>query len=146
MDLSGQHDHARIPLGAPADITHLVAKVPDDIRAALSPPQVAHLVCMLRSKEHVVTYQISTNFLGEQIYLAVFAGPEDRAPARLRRERQYRSFLSLLVKFGLGSIVPAILTVAGLMAGVLVLYLVKSWLHIDLLEGHSLLHDLVFGS
>ena len=128
---------------------HKVAgQIPADIRAALTPAQLARLVCLVADLAappragHVIAYRASTRFLGQEIYLALFSGAERRAPDRLEQTRQKRSLIYLLFHLTMGC-----LTLLALLAGAaVVLYLVKSFLGIDLFDGPSFLHEYVFGT
>lgn len=127
-------------------VEHLASAVPADMRSRLTPEQTARLEHMLsvRSTTHAFDYRASTSFLGRRFYLAVLAGAEARSRSRLEREGLSRRFPSVLfdiVAFCLGTS-----TLICLAAGVAVVwaYVVKSALGIDLMQGHSFLHDWLY--
>jgi hypothetical protein len=121
-------------------------RLPADIHAALAPSQRARLAELMAqpASDHTVAYQVSTSLLGRNFYLALFWGREQRSFHRLDEEGQRRSFKEVLFAATLISTVISgafTLTVAAVAVG---LYLLKSFLGIDIFEHHSFMHRFFF--
>ena len=118
--------------------------VPGDIRANLSPEQVARLEMLLslRRRAHGLDYRFSTTLLGRRFYFAILGGSETRALRRLREEGVLRAFHAVAVELAV-VILAAALTIC-LLTGIAVvgIYLTKVALGIDVLDGPSSLHPI----
>ncbi len=119
------------------------AAVPRDIRNALTVEQVERLEGMLEERRafHAVDYRASTTFCGRGFYVAFFVGPEARSLRRLTSEGHRRPFHRLLAEIGSMCLIASLLICALIGAAVVVLYVTKSIVGIDLMEGHTFLHD-----
>ena len=108
----------------------------------MTPCQVARLAQLMvpRPAEHAIALRASTRLLGHHVYLALFVGPERRSPGRLVREDQKRSLLYVLLCLVLACLVA--LTMMATCATAL--YLAKSMLGIDVMDGPSGLHQLFY--
>ncbi len=89
---------------------------------------------------HMVAYRASIRILFKRYYLTVFFGEESRSQQRLRSEGQLSFYRRLLAYYLALSCVAA----AILFGGLLVLYVIKSIVGIDLIEGHSFLHGFFY--
>ena len=120
--------------------------VPADMRARLTPEQVARLDGMLasRSTAHAFDYRASSTFLGRRFYLALFAGAEARSACRLEREGLSRNLASVL--FDVATFCLGMSALICFVTGMVVIgaYIIKSALGIDLMEGPSFLHDWLY--
>lgn len=117
--------------------------IPADIRAALTLEQIVRLENMVvdRRALHAVDYRASTSFCGRHFYLTLFAGPESRSLRRLHAEGQRRTFHRVLAEIAGFCLSMSLLACLMVGATVIVLYVTKSALGIDLLQGHTFLHD-----
>ena len=120
--------------------------IPADIRAQLSPEQVARLLQSLppRMGAHAVDYRVSTSMFGRGFYIALVAGGEKRPLRRLRHEGLKRALPAVL--FEVATVCLAVAMMVCLLVGVSVVaaYIVKSAMGIDLMDGPSFLHDLFY--
>lgn len=90
---------------------------------------------------HRFAYRASSSVLGRRFYVAIFIGAEKRDDARLQTEKQQKTFLRLITTT-LGFVWTLFfVTVVLLGLGVVIAYLLKSSLGINLFEQHSFLHD-----
>ena len=117
--------------------------IPADIRAALSTDQISRIEGMLadRRAQHAVDYRASTSFLGRRFYVSFFVGPEERSLRRIRSDGHGRAIHRLLAEIAGFCLVVSLLTCLIVGTAVVVLYVTKSILGIDLLDGHTFLHD-----
>lgn len=142
-------EHQRARFFSNATELKIADQIPADIRSVLTPAQNARLVTLMASlmappqAEHAITYRVSTSFLGHRIYLALFSGAERRVPKRVARQK--RTPLYLLMNLVIGCLTLLAMVMAVLIWAAIVLYLVKSWLGIDIFDGPSFLHEYVFG-
>lgn len=122
-----------------------LTRIPADIQAMLTLEQCTRLDNLLaRPGRHGMAWRASTRLFGRRFYLVLLSGREGRSPARLRHDGMAMSLFALLARI-VG--VAAWITVAFALcavAGVGMLYVVKSHLGIDLIDGPSLLHDYFF--
>ena len=88
--------------------------------------------------QHLIQYRASVFF--QRFYLTVFVGRENRDAARLQREGQL-SVLRRMIAYYFAMFCAIAVT---LVAGVTGLYIVKSILGIDLMDGPSFLHDFLY--
>lgn len=88
--------------------------------------------------QHLIQYRASVFF--QRFYLTVFFGRENRDAARLRREGQ----LSVLRRMIAYYFAMFCMVAATLIAGAVGLYTIKSILGINLMTGHSFLHELLY--
>lgn len=135
-----------IAVHASADLDEATAPrhpLPPDIRAVLTSEQLERLERIVADRRtlHTVDYRASSSFCGRHFYLTLFVGPESRSLRRLNAEGQRRKIYRVLAEIT-GFCVPVSL-LACLIVGatVITLYVAKSALGIDLLEGHTVLHD-----
>lgn len=121
-------------------------RLPPDIRRDLSPDQTRRLAMLIAPDKlrHRVTYRISVPIMGSRYYFALFFGKEKRSGERLDQEGQSRSIGSLLVRAAMVLWLMSSLVVAITLAGIFILYALKSILGVDLFDGHFFLHPLLF--
>lgn len=129
----------------PSIVTHADA-LPADIRAALSADQRDRLENILSDRRtlHAVDYRASTSFFGRRFYVSFFVGPEERSLRRIRSEGHGRSFHRLAAEIAGFCLMVSLLICLIVGAAVITLYVAKSFLGIDLMEGHSFLHEYFF--
>jgi hypothetical protein len=92
---------------------------------------------------HAINLRASVPLPWGSYYVTILVGRERRSTTRLEAEGQTRPALRILVYFLMGSIM-----IAGVVCALVLLYLVKSALGIDLMSGDSPAHfiyELVFG-
>jgi hypothetical protein len=96
------------------------------------------------SRQHAVDYRVSVRLFGLPVYLVLLAGCDLRSTGRLQEDGQLRSLAVLLIKSGLLALagLSFLCMLLGLM--VIVLYIVKSFIGIDIFDGPSSLHGLVY--
>lgn len=119
-----------------------MARLPVVVRSTFTRDQLAALAhgLSLERAKHLVDYRASIRCVGQAYYLRVLIGPEKRDRSRLQREGQV----------GIGKVAALLLvtgwlTMAAIAAvAAIALYVLKSLLGIDLLDGPSILHDLFF--
>ncbi len=94
---------------------------------------------------HAVAYRISTSFFGRRFYMAFFMGTERRGTERLEREGQIHSFTNIL--FSLVGLAWLVFWVSAVAIGLSVIgmYVLKSAVGINLLDGPSFLHPFFYG-
>lgn len=88
--------------------------------------------------QHLIQYRASVFF--QRFYLTIFIGRENRDTARLRKEGQL-SVLRRMIAYYFAMFCSVAVT---LVAGIACLYAVKSILGINLMVGHSFLHDVLY--
>lgn len=120
----------------------LILSLPAHVRATLTADQLDALSLATRPQQapHQFQYRISFPFLWRRYYLALFFGRERRSLSRLLREGQIsaqRTSIVMLAGLSLLVGVSVLTTLASL-------YLAKSLLGIDLIDGPSVLHGLFY--
>lgn len=137
------HTTATVEMFEPCVVDTEPHPVPSDIQAALSPRQVERLERIIADRRalHAVDYRASSSFCGRNFYLTLFVGPENRSLRRLRTEGQRRTLYRVLAEVAGFCMTISMLTCLIVGATVIVLYVAKSALGIDLMEGHTVLHD-----
>lgn len=122
---------ANTPLREEPFVQNLLAKLPADARASFTDAQLVALKVALGGRQwgvHPVDVRFTLQFWRWHYYCVLVAGRNRRDLTR--REKQ-------LARWALAAATAAVLTVSTLL-GLLVLYLVKSALGIDLFPGFSL--------
>lgn len=116
----------------------IMAQMPLAVRQTFSHEQLAALAhaTLPTTARHAIDYRISVPFFGRRYYLAILAGRERRSLERLLREGQ--AILSRAMMF----YTAAIVSLAGIsvVTGLVVFYLAKSLIGVDLFEGNPM-HD-----
>lgn len=132
-------DADAIPVITPASST----AVPDDIREILTSGQLECLEVMLEERRalHAVDYRASTSFCGRGFYVAFFVGPEARSLRRLNSDGHRRKLHRIAAEIAGVCLIVSMFVCMLVGATVIVLYVTKSLLGIDLMEGHTFLHD-----
>jgi len=114
-------------------IEKLLAKFPKDVADSFTDEQLTHLLTAIGTREwgsHKVDMRGTIKFpLSKWRYYYVFLFGRNRRDLT-RKERQISIFAT--------AVVPSILLTFSVLLGLLVLYLIKSALGIDLLPNHSL--------
>jgi hypothetical protein len=133
---------------ADADTSAQVAalqRLPDDIRASLTCEQVERLSALMATQsQHALAWRASTSLLGRKFYLAVVSGKETRSMGRLRSERLSMPLMRLLLRIIIAAAWITSMVLLSAVAGIVLLYLIKSHLGIDLMDGPSPLHQFFF--
>lgn len=143
IDASGSLDRAAsMTLPAPPP----PSPIPQDIRDALSPAQRTRLEGLLARPRanHVLSYRFSTRIGRRHIYFAMMSGVENRSTQRLAAEEQNRGVARVFLHFTILSLIYSgvVLSIAAVFIGGL--YMVKSYLGIDLFPEPSFMHDWFF--
>ncbi|MDX2309353.1 MAG: hypothetical protein NW216_14025 [Hyphomicrobium sp.] len=139
---AGMHFEALFPEdGQRQDIgtARLLARLPADVIASLSARQIGAIVEAARrdTTRHPVDVRASLWAPWGRFYVRLIMGPERRSEARLREEGQLDLFPSLMVLALFASVV-----VAALVGYLVLAYVAKSALGINLSAGPSPLHAL----
>lgn len=132
-------DADAIPVITPASST----AVPDDIREILTSGQLECLEVMLEERRalHAVDYRASTSFCGRGFYVAFFVGPEARSLRRLNSDGHRRKLHRIAAEITGVCLIVSMFVCMLVGATVIMLYVTKSLLGIDLMDGHTFLHD-----
>lgn len=123
-------------------LQRLLLRLPQDLAASFSKVQLAALDKALKAEQapHIINFQTSLPMVGGRHYLTVFFGRERRNNSRLAAEGKLRP-LAQLAGYGLVLWIGFSLLAA---TGIILLYLLKCMLGIDLFPGPSSLHGLIF--
>lgn len=89
---------------------------------------------------HVIDYRVSIPFMGRRFYITLLAGRERRSLTRLAREAQLHA-RHIATFYAVLLLVLGCLTVSGT---ILLGYVVKSALDIDIMDGPSMFHHYFF--
>lgn len=130
---------AQPPQDRPFQFRRMVQRLPSGVRDTLTQTQLDAISDALipDPPSHVIDYRVSIPFFGRRFYITLLAGRERRSLARLAKEAQIRAkhiaifYSAVLLMLGCVSIIGFILL--G--------YVVKSALDIDLMDGPSILHQ-----
>lgn len=131
-----------VPIERPFQFQRMVRRLPAPVLAALTPQQLEAIADALipDPPTHVIDYRVSVPFLGRRFYITLLAGRERRSLARLAREAQLHA-RHIAVFYAVALLVLGCLTLVG---SVMIGYVAKSALDIDLIDGPSLLHGYFF--
>ncbi len=123
-------------------LQRLVSRLPAGVAATLSTEQLRALSAATQPapSHHRIEYRVSVGLFRRRYYLTVFAGRDRRTLERLRREGQISTRAMSIAATVAVCLIAGCGTLLLLMAG----YVLKSSLGIDLFEGPSVLHDLLF--
>lgn len=122
-------------------LAHVLADIPDDIRATFSPLQIAALARSTQGQAvgHLIDYRVSIPMpAGQRYYVTLLVGRERRNLARLASQGQTQ--VSRIALFY--SVLTATLAGLCLFGMFCALYLLKSLSGINVFEGESPLHPL----
>lgn len=97
-----------------------------------------------RKDNHAFAYRASSSLFGKRFYFSIFFGKEKRSDARLEADGRKKPFWVLMVMAFTIAWIIFWLTIVSLGLGVVVVYLLKSGIGIDLFEQNSFLHDYFF--
>lgn len=141
VDCTGQ----AAPFVPSHDLLRLVAALPPAASARFTPEHLAALdVAISRTRPrpgtHKLDYRVSLPFFGRRYYFVLLGGRERRSRARIASDGQDASWRLSLAYGVLFTVVAS----AGMFAVMILLYVVKSLLGIDIFEQHSWLHSLIF--
>lgn len=119
----------------------IAARIPQNIWNTLTDVQKAaiHAAIANRSNSHIASLRTSIRLAGRRYYLALFFGHERRNVQRLRDEGQLDHAEVSFIFIVLG----VLLLIFGIMFVGLFVYMVKSILGIDIMDGPSPLHGLI---
>lgn len=126
----------------PFQYQRMLRRLPASILSSLTPVQLDAISDALipDPPTHAIDYRVSIPFFGRRFYVTLLAGRERRSLARLAREAQlHAKHIAAFYAFALLAL--GCLTLVGT---VLIGYVMKSALDIDLLDGPSLLHGYFF--
>ena len=133
-------DHASDPL---TSYDRMLARIPQDIKRVLTSEQLSTLIraMQVRSTDHMMAFRTSVCIGRGRFYLTCFVGRERRNIERLRNEGQ-RDLMEISIVYCL---LAAVVVLYGIVPILLILYLLKSALGIDIFEGPSPFHSLFCG-
>lgn len=127
-------------------LERLLLRLPAHVRATFSSDQIEALgrASMQDPSSHMVAVRRTLPLLGGRYYLAVFVGRDrrrkltslERFIMRGMKESWFRRLLTTFALFAVAALIA--------LGSLCVTYLVKSALGIDLLQGPSVLHDLLY--
>jgi len=131
----------KLPDGPIADVLQYV---PEDVPFSLSAHQINVLNEALarrrRQRTHAIDWRGRINWFGKRFYVSLLGGPELRFPTDGTRE-----FCAQRFGLRVGSILGVyMLAAAVVLPAILIAYLVKSFAGIDIFDGPSVLHGLMF--
>ncbi len=135
------HYEAKGIIPDPATI-RLLQSLPEDIRYSFTDAQLAGLSTanVTPRTSHLVDYCASLPWFGGRFYVRLFLGKERRNLSRLTSEGQIS-----LPKTSIGFIFCIwMICCLALFGSVIVLYLIKSTMGINLLDGPSIFHPIFF--
>jgi hypothetical protein len=121
-------------------LLRLLAKMPPGVLATFSPAQLHALAQSAEraSAPHLMDFLVSLPFLGRRYYLRLYVGRERRSYERLLREGQISLGRVLLVWSWLAWMILSLVALGT----VVMLYVLKSQLGINIFQGQSPLHFL----
>lgn len=127
------------------ELARLIAGMVPDARAQFTSAHLAALeVAIARTRpspdRHKTDFRVSLPFFGRRYYLRFLGGIEQRNDGRLQREGQSCPRRQSLAY----TVLLSVLVSSGLVAGVVILYFLKSVLGVDLFQDHSIIHNLIF--
>jgi hypothetical protein len=139
----GETTTASVPIPAHPAFQRILGKLPARILNSFSAEQLRYLAIASQPQpgQHIVDYRASIGFFGKRFYLTVLFGRERRNLERLFAEGQLAARRLTLAYGFMAIIAAAFLTVITIFG----LYITKSALNIDLLDGPSTMHEWVFG-
>ena len=131
----------RGPVRRPFQYERVLAKLPPAVRDSLTPQQLECISDALipDPPRHAIDYRTSIPFFGRRFYVTLLVGRERRSLERLAREAQLRARHVAIVY----SVLLMLVSCASFLAFVLVGYVLKSAMGIDLTDGPSLLHQYI---
>ena len=126
----------------PFQYQRLLRRLPASVLATLTPQQLDAISDALipDPPSHAVDYRVSVPFMGRRYYITLLAGRERRSLTRLAREAQLHA-KHIATFYAVVLLALGCLTVSGT---ILLGYVVKSSLDIDMLDGPSMLHHFFF--
>lgn len=120
----------------------LLHEIPNDVLASFTTEQLAVLAKATKppTTRHFIDYRVSVPFIGGRYYLTLFFGKERRGLSRIRSEGQASLTKASILYVAILWIVFSV----GLLASLVLIYVIKSAMGIDLFYGPSFLHDFAF--
>jgi hypothetical protein len=128
---------ATVATSGPPEHQTVMERIPANIRASLTPAQIAQLVKLLEpaQADHQVDYRVSSTWFGRRFYFALFAGTEKRSQRRLVHEGQRRSFSLFLFEAFFVNLAVTLLICGLLLVMVMGLFWVLPDHGIELFDG-----------
>lgn len=129
-------------VAATAAQASILNRIPDDVRASLSRDQLNRLAAAFAPSAggHGLALRASFHWITGRYFVALLAGPERRSEQRLRAEGQTIVPVGISVFVFLG-----LLVCYGVVPLAFILYLVKTALRINVMDGPSPLHGWMCG-
>jgi len=120
----------------------MIKKVHPSILASFTPSQLNALAAVSKPSpgQHWIDYRVSLPIFGRRIYLTILAGRERRSLTRLKHEGQ----ISLAITSISYVVTTWMIASALIVSLVTVLYILKTIIGLDLIEGPSFMHDFVY--
>lgn len=127
------------------DLQRLLQAIPASAGIGFSSQHLAALDAAIertkpRPGKHSLDFRVSLPVLGRRYYMVLLGGKERRSRARLAAEGQDAA-RRLWIGY---SLLVSVLFTASCMLGILLVYLVKSMLGMDLFDESSAMHELFF--
>lgn len=127
------------------DLARLLAALPASAGARFSSEQLAVLdIAVARTRprpgKHKIDYRVSVPFFGRRYYFVFLMGRERRTLMRIHSEGQ-DTVWRMSVAY---TILMSAIAMGGFVAAIMLLYVVKSMVGIDLFDEHSFLHRLLY--
>ncbi|WP_420935749.1 3-phosphoshikimate 1-carboxyvinyltransferase [Alteromonas sp. A081] len=119
------------PVREEPNVQHLLERIPDKVANSFSDEQLAHLNTALAGRKwgnHKIDLRGTISFFRSRFYIVVLAGKDKRD---LSREEARAG--KIIMALGLMVFVSF-----SILVGLFLLYVLKSWLGINLFEGFSL--------
>ncbi|HMN39033.1 MAG TPA: hypothetical protein PKD49_15155 [Hyphomicrobium sp.] len=135
-----QQQRERAP--RPFQFERMLARLPPGVRDSLTHQQLDCISDALipDPPRHAIDYRASIPFFGRRFYVTLLVGRERRSLERLAREAQLRASHTAIVY----SILLLLLICGSFLGFVLLGYVLKSVLGVDLTDGPSMLHFLFY--
>ncbi|MFV0367828.1 MAG: hypothetical protein ACK5KM_05165 [Hyphomicrobiaceae bacterium] len=133
------------PFKPTAELTNLLDGIPPAVKNKFTYNHLAALeVALVKSRpvsrKHPLDYRVSLPFFGKRYYFVFLGGTERRNKKRIERDGQNAPWRLTTAYF----IIVTLLVSVGLSALILGLYALKSLMGIDLFEGHSFMHGIIY--
>ncbi|MCB1513263.1 MAG: hypothetical protein KDJ18_00320 [Hyphomicrobiaceae bacterium] len=127
------------------DLLRLMAAIPRGASAVFTPEHLAALDVALaqtrpRRANHRIDFRVSVPLLGTRWYFVLLGGKERRSRSRVASDGQNAAWRLSIAYAALMCSVAS----ASMIAMILVLYVIKSALGIDIFPEHSILHGIFF--
>ncbi len=133
------------PFQPTSGLAELLDGIPPAVRSEFTYNHLAALeVALVKSRpvprKHKLDFRVSLPFFGKRYYFVLLGGAERRSILRIERDGQNAPWRLTAAYF----VIVTLLASVGLTALILGLYALKSLMGIDMFEGSSFMHGIVF--